>query len=288
MVKEINREMLWEVGAQFGHQTKRWNPKMKPYIYGKKNNVHIIDLQQTITKLDNLKTLMKSLVEKKGKILFIGTKKSAKSAVQEAAERTDNYYVNQRWLGGTLTNLKTIHSSIKTLWDIERKEKLGYYDKLSKKELAAIMKQKSKLENFLGGIKHMRGLPAAIFVVDPKHEIIAVKEAKKLNIPIIGICDTNSDPDLVDYIIPGNDDTYRSVSFLTNHVAEIYAEAFNMEIPPAKPLERRKSRFVKNTNNYINNNDRNSFKSRFKTKDESNQNNEQKIKDEDVRKKQEN
>ncbi len=249
MVKKLTKEMLWEVGTQFGHQSKKWNPKMKPYIYGKKYKVHIIDLQKTIIGLDNLKTLMDSIAEKKGKILFVGTKKSAKGAVKEAAERTDNFYVNERWLGGTLTNLKTIHLSIKKLWDIERKEKTGYYEKLTKKEASLILKQKDKLENLLGGIKHMRSLPSALFVVDPKHEIIAVKEAQKLNIPIIGICDTNSDPDLVDYVIPGNDDIYRSVSFLTNHIAEIYADACKMDIPPAKPVEKWKPKTDQRPNN---------------------------------------
>ncbi len=249
MVKEITREMLWEVGAQFGHQTKRWNPKMKEYIYNKKNKIHIIDLQKTITSFLELKTLTDAIAEKKGKILFVGTKKSAKGAVEEAAERTDNFFVNQRWLGGTLTNLKTIHLSIKKLWDIERKEKSGYYQNFSKKELSLIMKKKEKLQTSLNGIKHMRVLPAAIFVVDPNEEIIAVKEAKKLNIPVIGICDTNSDPDLIDYIIPGNDDTYRSVSFLTNHFAEIYAESFKMEIVPAKIIERRRKPNFENRGN---------------------------------------
>ncbi len=271
MVKELTREILWEAGVQFGHHSKRWNPKMKPYIYGKKNKIHIIDLQKTISSLDNLKTLMDSIAENKGKILFVGTKKSSKSAVKEAAERTQNFYVNQRWLGGTLTNLKTIHLSIKKLWDIERKEKSGEYNILTKKEIAAINKQKDKLENLLGGIKHMRSLPAALFVVDPSHEVMAVKEAKKLNIPVVAICDTNCDPDLVDYIIPGNDDIFKSVSFLANHVAEIYAESFKMTIPPAKPIENKwKSRNEVVTSNSVTSEE-------LKTKPKENVTNENKI-----------
>lgn len=248
MKTEITREMLWDIGVQFGHQVKRWNPKMKPFIYRKKNKIHIIDLQQTIERLEMLKPFMQQLAENKGKILFVGTKKSAKSAVKEAAERSENFYVCERWLGGLLTNLKTIHLSIKKLWEIEKKEQSGYYESYSKKEFNTILKQKNRLETFLGGIKNMKSLPSALFVVDPKTEIIAVKEARKLNIPIIGICDTNSDPDLVDYIIPANDDSYRGVSFLANHIADLYAKANGMKIPPSKVIEKRKPWFERNEN----------------------------------------
>lgn len=233
MVKELTREMLWEIGAQFGHQTKRWNPKMKPYIYGEKNKIHIIDLQQTLWRIENVKKFLASLQTKKGKILFVGTKKQAKAAVKEAAERTQNFYVDERWLGGTLTNLSTIHLSVKKLWNIERDEKSGKLALLTKKEQYKIKQKHDKLEKFLGGIKHMRELPQAIFVVDPKQEHIAVKEAKMLRIPIISICDTNVDPDPIDYVIPANDDTKRSISVITNHIADLYAEAMGMQIPPA-------------------------------------------------------
>ncbi|AGM25216.1 30S ribosomal protein S2 [Spiroplasma chrysopicola] len=239
MAKELTREMLWEAGAQFGHQTKRWNPKMKPYIYGEKNKVHIIDLQQTLWRLEDVKKLMATLATKKGKILFVGTKKQAKWIVKDAAERSENFYVNQRWLGGTLTNLKTIHLRVKRLWNIERQEKNGELKLLPKKEQILIKKEKEKLEKFLGGIKGMKELPQALFVVDPKEEYIAVKEAQKLRIPVIAICDTNVDPDGIDYIIPANDDTTRAIAIITHHIADLYGDAMGLKMsePQFKPSE---------------------------------------------------
>ncbi|AHF61114.1 30S ribosomal protein S2 [Spiroplasma mirum ATCC 29335] len=254
MVKELTREMLWEAGAQFGHQTKRWNPKMKPYIYGEKNKIHIIDLQQTIWRLEDVKKLMAVIASKKGKILFVGTKKQAKWIVKDAAERSENFYVNQRWLGGTLTNLKTIHLRVKRLWNIERQEKSGELKWLPKKEQILIKKEKDKLEKFLGGIKGMKELPQALFVVDPKEEHIAVREARKLRIPVIAICDTNVDPDGIDYVIPGNDDTVRSIAILTHYVADLYGDAMGLKMPEPqfKPSE-----FKREFNNdNRNNNDR--------------------------------
>jgi len=240
MVKELTREMLWEAGTQFGHQTKRWNPKMKPYIYGEKNKIHIIDLQQTLWRLEDVKKLMASIAARKGKILFVGTKKQAKWIVKYAAERCECFYVNQRWLGGTLTNLKTIHLRVKRLWNIERQEKNGELKLLPKKEQMLIKKEKDKLEKLLGGIKGMKELPQVLFVVDPKEEHIAVREARKLRIPVIAICDTNVDPDPIDYIIPANDDTSRSIAIITNHIADLYGDCamgIKMSEPQFKPNE---------------------------------------------------
>ncbi len=231
MAKELTREMLWESGAQFGHQKKRWNPKMKPYIYGEKNKIHIIDLQQTLWRLEDVKKLMTTIAARKGKILFVGTKKQAKWIVKDAAERCECFYVNQRWLGGTLTNLKTIHLRVKRLWNIERQEKNGELKLLPKKEQMLIKKEKEKLEKFLGGIKGMKELPQALFVVDPKEEHIAVREARKLRIPVIAICDTNVDPDPIDYVIPANDDTSRSIAIITHHIADLYGDAMGLKMP---------------------------------------------------------
>ncbi|WP_425379546.1 30S ribosomal protein S2 [Spiroplasma endosymbiont of Stenodema calcarata] len=231
MAKELTREMLWESGAQFGHQTKRWNPKMKPYIYGEKNKIHIIDLQQTLWRLEDVKKLMTTIAMRKGKVLFVGTKKQAKWIVKDAAERCESFYVNQRWLGGTFTNLKTIHLRVKRLWNIERQEKNGELKLLPKKEQMLIKKEKEKLEKFLGGIKGMKELPQALFVVDPKEEHIAVREARKLRIPVIAICDTNVDPDPIDYVIPANDDTSRSIAIITHHIADLYGDAMGLKMP---------------------------------------------------------
>ncbi len=247
MPKQLTREELWEVGAQFGHQTKRWNPKMKPYIYGVKNKVHIMDLHKTILQFDEIFEFFKTLNPKKGKILFVGTKKASKEAVREAAERTDNFYVDERWLGGTLTNLKTINKQIKKLWSIERDQKSGKTALLTKKEQLLISKKYDKLEKFLGGIRQMRDIPQALFVTDVEADIIAIKEAHILNIPVIGICDSNVDPDLIDYVIPANDDHFRSVNFITQHIADLYAEAMGMKIEPPKPMPPKKE-FVRPNN----------------------------------------
>ncbi|ATX71401.1 30S ribosomal protein S2 [Spiroplasma clarkii] len=233
MAKDLTRDQLWDAGAHYGHQTKRWNPKMKPYIYGAKNKNHIIDLQQTLWRLEDVKKFVTSIGEKKGKIIFVGTKRSSKNAVKEAALRSQNFYINSRWLGGTLTNMKTISSRIKTLLDIEIEEKTGKINLRPKKEQIKIKKEKAKLEKTLGGIKHMRKLPNAMFVVDPKTDEIAVKEARKLNIPIIAICDTNVDPDMVDYIIPANDDIQESVNLITNFIVDVYADAAGLKLQPS-------------------------------------------------------
>ncbi|WP_434336467.1 30S ribosomal protein S2 [Mycoplasma capricolum] len=233
MSREITREELSAAGVQYGHQTKRWNPKMKSYIYGVKNKNHIIDLEKTITHLNAAQKLLEFLGSKQQKILFVGTKRSGKNAVKEAALRSGNFYINNRWLGGTLTNLKTILIRIKALWEIEEEEKKGRLSLRTKKEQIKILKEKAKLEKALGGIKQMHKLPAAIVVVDPKGDEIAVKEAKKLNIPVIAICDTNADPDMVDYVIPGNDDLQESVNLIINILVEAYAEGAQIKMNPS-------------------------------------------------------
>ncbi|WP_051372148.1 30S ribosomal protein S2 [Spiroplasma apis] len=233
MAKDLTREQLWDAGAQFGHQTKRWNPKMKPYIYGAKNKNHIIDLQQTIWRLEDVKKFVTNIGMKKEKIIFVGTKRSAKSAVKEAALRSGNFYINSRWLGGTLTNMKTISLRIKALWNIENEEKTGKINLRPKKEQILIKKEKMKLEKTLGGIKQMHKLPAAMFVVDPKTDEIAVKEARKLRIPVIAICDTNVDPDMVDFVIPANDDIQESVNIITNYIVDVYADAAGFKMQPS-------------------------------------------------------
>lgn len=233
MSKNLTREELSQAGIQYGHQTKRWNPKMAPYIYGTRNKSHIIDLQQTIAQLAVANELIQKLARKDGKILFVGTKRTAKLAVKEAALRSGNYYVNQRWLGGTLTNMRTISSRIKALWEIEKEEAAGRLDFRTKKEQILILKEKANLERTLGGIKQMRRLPAILFVVDPKTDEIAVKEARKLRIPVIGICDTNVDPDMVDICIPANDDIPESVNLIINNIVDNYAEAIGLAMIPS-------------------------------------------------------
>ncbi|QEH61588.1 30S ribosomal protein S2 [Spiroplasma chinense] len=254
MAKDLTREQLWDAGAQFGHQTKRWNPKMKPYIYGAKNKNHIIDLQQTIWRLEDVKKFVTFIGQKKEKIIFVGTKKSAKYAVKEAAQRSGNFFVNSRWLGGTLTNMKTISLRIKTLWDIENEEKTGKINLRPKKEQILIKKEKAKLEKTLGGIKQMHKLPAAMFVVDPKTDEIAVKEARKLRIPVIAICDTNVDPDMVDYVIPANDDIQESVNIITNYIAEVYADAAGIKMQPTNLRFVAQKKEDRPNNNYNNRN----------------------------------
>ncbi|QBQ07476.1 30S ribosomal protein S2 [Spiroplasma gladiatoris] len=233
MAKDLTRDQLWDAGAHFGHQTKRWNPKMKPYIYGEKNKNHVIDLQKTLRKLEDVKKLVTSIGTKKEKIIFVGTKKTARNAVKEAALRSGNFFVNSRWLGGTLTNMKTISLRIKALWDIENEEKTGKINLRPKKEQILIKKEKAKLEKTLGGIKQMHKLPAAMFVIDPKNDEIAVKEARKLRIPIIGICDTNVDPDLVDFVIPANDDIQESINIIINYVVDVYGDAAGLKLQPS-------------------------------------------------------
>ncbi len=221
----ISMKQLLEAGVHFGHQTRRWNPKMAPYIFTERNGIYIIDLQKTVKKIDEAYAFMKSVAESGKPVLFVGTKKQAQAAIYDEAKRCDMYYVNQRWLGGMLTNYKTISGRIKRLNDIKAMEEDGTFDKLSKKEVTKLRLELEKLEKFLGGIKDMKGMPGAIFVVDPKKEKIAVKEARILGIPVVGIVDTNCDPDDVDYIIPANDDAIRAVKLIAGCMADAVLEA---------------------------------------------------------------
>ncbi|MDM5156014.1 30S ribosomal protein S2 [Bacillus sp. DX1.1] len=221
----ISMKQLLEAGVHFGHQTRRWNPKMKRYIFTERNGIYIIDLQKTVKKVEEAFNVMRNIASEGGNILFVGTKKQAQEAIKEEATRAGMYFVNQRWLGGTLTNFQTIQKRIKRLKDIERMQEDGTFEVLPKKEVVQLKKELERLEKFLGGIKDMKGLPSALFVVDPRKERIAVAEARKLHIPIIGIVDTNCDPDEIDHVIPANDDAIRAVKLLTSKMADAILEA---------------------------------------------------------------
>lgn len=220
----ISMKQLLEAGVHFGHQTRRWNPKMAPYIFTDRNGIYIVDLQKTVKKVEEAYNFVKQLSAEGGTILFVGTKKQAQEAVREEAERCGMFYVNQRWLGGMLTNFKTIRRRIDRLHELEKMESNGALELLPKKEVAELMHEKEKLQKFLGGIKEMRSLPGALFVIDPRKERIAVAEARKLGIPIVAIVDTNCDPDEIDYVIPGNDDAIRAVRLLTSKIADAVLE----------------------------------------------------------------
>ncbi len=220
----ISMKQLLEAGVHFGHQTRRWNPKMAPYIFTERNGIYIIDLQKTVKMIDEAYDFIKDTVADGKSILFVGTKKQAQDAIKEEAERCGMFYVNQRWLGGLMTNNKTIQKRIDFLADMERMEEDGTLELLPKKEVAQLRVKRDKLEKFLGGIKQMKDLPGAIFVVDPKKERIAVAEARKLDIPIIAIVDTNCDPEEIDYVIPGNDDAIRAVRLLVGRMADAVIE----------------------------------------------------------------
>ena len=221
----ISMKQLLEAGVHFGHQTRRWNPKMKEYIYTERNGIYIIDLQKSVGKVDEAYKAVSDIAADGGSILFVGTKKQAQDAVQTEADRCGMYYVNERWLGGMLTNFKTIQSRIKRLKDIETMQEDGTFDVLPKKEVIALKKEMDKLQKNLGGIKEMKRLPDAIFVVDPKKERICVQEAHTLGITLIGIGDTNCDPEELDYIIPGNDDAIRAVKLIVSKMADAVIEA---------------------------------------------------------------
>ena len=221
----ISMKQLLEAGVHFGHQTRRWNPKMAPYIYTERNGIYIIDLQKTVGLIDDAFDAVSDITAQGGIILFVGTKKQAQDAIRTEAQRCGMFYVNERWLGGMLTNFKTIQSRVKRLKDIEKMEQDGTFDVLPKKEVIAIRKEWEKLEKNLGGIKEMRKLPDAIFVVDPKKEKICIQEARKLGITLIGICDTNCDPEELDYVIPGNDDAIRAVKLIVSKMADAVIEA---------------------------------------------------------------
>nr|WP_302104691.1 30S ribosomal protein S2 [Polycladomyces sp. WAk] len=217
-------KQLLEAGVHFGHQTRRWNPKMAKYIFTERNGIYIIDLQKTVKMMEEAYNFVRELAAQGGNLLFVGTKKQAQDAVREEAERCGMFYVNHRWLGGTLTNFQTIRKRIERLHQLEEMEQDGTFDVLPKKEVVLLRKEKARLEKFLGGIKHMKKLPDAVFIIDPRKERIAVAEARKLNIPIVAIVDTNCDPDEVDYVIPGNDDAIRAVRLFTSKMADAVLE----------------------------------------------------------------
>ena len=221
----VSMNYLLEAGVHFGHQRRRWNPKMREYIYTSRDDIYIIDLQKTAKKIEEAYAALKNIAANGGKVLFVGTRKQASEAIKEEAIRSNSYYVSERWLGGTLTNFKTIRSRIKRLEQIEKMESDGTFDLLPKKEVIKIKKEYDKLNKYLRGIREMKKLPAALVIVDPRKEENAIKEARILNIPVFGVVDTNCDPDMVDYVIPGNDDAVRSVKLmlgvLTNAIAEV-------------------------------------------------------------------
>ena len=221
----VSMNYLLEAGVQFGHQKRRWNPKMKEYIFTTRDDIYIIDLQKTVKKLEEAYEAMKEIAQNEGKVLFVGTKKQAQEAAEESAMRTNMYFVNERWLGGTLTNFKTIRSRIRRMEEIEKMETDGTFEALPKKEVIGLRKEYDKLNKNLRGIREMKKMPQAMVIVDPRKEEIAIKEAHILGIPVFGVVDTNCDPDVVDYVIPGNDDAVRSVKLLigvlTNAIAEV-------------------------------------------------------------------
>ena len=232
----ITMKQLLEAGVHFGHQTRKWNPKMDKYIYAARNDIHIIDLQLTVDLIEEAYKFVCESVKEGKSVLFVGTKKQAQDAIKEEAERCGMYYVNSRWLGGTLTNFKTIRSRIDRMVKIEKMETSGEFDLLPKKEVAKLREEFDKLQTNLGGIRDMTRLPGVMFIVDPHSEDIAVAEARKLNIPIVAITDTNCDPDLIDYVIPGNDDAIRAVKLIASVIANAVIEA-NQGETPVLPVE---------------------------------------------------
>ena len=221
----ISMKQLLEAGVHFGHQTRRWNPKMAPYIFAERNGIYIIDLQKTVKKVDEAYAAVAELVGEEGEILFVGTKKQAQDSIKEEAERCGMYYVNQRWLGGMLTNFETIKTRIARLKQLEEMQENGTFEVLPKKEVAILLGEKEKLEKNLGGIKNMTRIPDVMFVVDPRKEKIAIQEAHILGIPVVAIVDTNCDPEEVDYVIPGNDDAIRAVKLIAGKMADAVIEA---------------------------------------------------------------
>ena len=226
----VSMKQLLESGVHFGHTTRRWNPKMAKYIFTARNGIYIIDLQKTANEIEKAYAALLEIAKNEGRVLFVGTKKQAQEAVKEEAARSGQFYVNQRWLGGTLTNFKTIKKRIQKLQDLYKMEENGTFEKLPKKEVIKLIAEREKLEKFLGGIKEMQKLPDALFIVDPRKEHNAILEARKLNIPVFGIVDTNCDPDDVDYVIPANDDAIRAVKLVTWVMANAVVEANGGEV----------------------------------------------------------
>ncbi|HHY35557.1 MAG TPA: 30S ribosomal protein S2 [Firmicutes bacterium] len=220
----VSMKQLLEAGVHFGHQTRRWNPKMKPYIFIERNGIYIIDLQKTVEAIEEAYDFVRNVALNGGRIVFVGTKKQAQEAVEEEAKRCGEFYVNQRWLGGTLTNFVTIRKRIERLQELEEWEETGYIERLPKKEITKLRREREKLEKYFGGIKGMTELPSALFIVDPRKERIAALEGRRLGIPVIAIVDTNCDPDDVDIVIPGNDDAIRSVKLITSKMADAVLE----------------------------------------------------------------
>ena len=250
----VSTNYLLEAGVHFGHQTKRWNPKMKEYIYTSREDIYIIDLQKTAEKIEEAYVALKAIAENGGKVLFVGTKKQAQEASKEEAERTQMYYVNERWLGGTLTNFRTIRRRVSRLDEIEKMEADGIFEALPKKEVIKIKKEHEKLDRYLSGIREMKKLPNALIIVDSSKELSAIREARKLNIPVFGIVDTNCDPDLVDYVIPANDDAIRSVKLILGVLNNAIAEANGLDLidyvteeeKPSKPKREPKEETTSN------------------------------------------
>ena len=233
----VSMKQLLEAGVHFGHQTRRWNPKMAKYIFTERNGIYIIDLQKTVRKVDEAYNFMRDVAKEGKTVLFVGTKKQAQESIKDEAIKAGMSYVNERWLGGMLTNFKTIQLRIRRLKELEQMEAEGVFEVLTKKEAQKLRHEMEKLEKYLGGIKEMNRLPGALFVVDPRKERIAVSEARKLNIPIVGIVDTNCDPDEIDYVIPGNDDAIRAVRLLTGRMADAVIEGRQGEQFEAAPVE---------------------------------------------------
>ena len=224
-MSHVNMRDLLKAGAHFGHQTKYWNPKMSKFIFGARNKIHIINLEHTLPALNEAIDVVEKMAASNNKVMFVGTKRSASKIIKEEARRAGQPYVNHRWLGGMLTNYKTIRQSIKRLRDLETMREDGTFEKLTKKEVLMATREQEKLERSIGGIKEMGGLPDALFVIDVDHERIAINEANKLGIPVIGVVDTNSDPDGVDYVIPGNDDSIRAIQIYVKAIADACARA---------------------------------------------------------------
>ena len=220
----ISMKSLLEAGVHFGHQTRRWNPKMAPYIFTERNGIYIIDLQKTVRKIEEAYMFVRNLSMEGKSLLFVGTKKQAQESIEQEAKRCNMFYVNRRWLGGMLTNYRTIRSRVDRLNEIDKMEATGQFELLPKKEVAKLTHEREKLNNNLGGIRSMKGLPGALFVVDPQMEAIAVAEARTLGIPVVAIVDTNCDPDLVDYVIPGNDDAIRAIKLISSKMADAVLE----------------------------------------------------------------
>ncbi|MBR2973192.1 MAG: 30S ribosomal protein S2 [Clostridia bacterium] len=233
----VSMKQLLEAGVHFGHQTRRWNPKMKEYIFTERNGIYIIDLQKTVKKVEEAYSFIREVAANGEDVLFVGTKKQAQEAIKEEAERVGMFYVNNRWLGGMLTNFKTIRKRIERLDQLKKMEEDGTFDLLPKKEVSKLKNEMEKLEKFLGGIKELKRVPGAMFVVDPRKERIAIAEAKRLNIPVVAIVDTNCDPDEVDYVIPGNDDAIRAVKLIAGAMADAIIEGRQGEQMEEKAAE---------------------------------------------------